>query len=60
MELPLNLTILRMVQDFKKIPIGLLYDKVPASNSEIDKQLQELAGKGVIKLDGKEVTIISR
>ncbi|MFZ3357437.1 MAG: hypothetical protein WA177_01635 [Xanthobacteraceae bacterium] len=51
-DLPLNLTILRLVQDFRKIPRGLLYDKVPASNTEIDKQVTELANKGVIKVDG--------
>ena len=51
-SLPLNLTILRLVQDFGKIPRGLLYDKVSASNTEIDKQVTELAEKGAIKVDG--------
>jgi hypothetical protein len=52
MDLPLNLLILRIVQDFGKIPRGLLYDKVPASNTEIDKQVLELANKGALKIDG--------
>ncbi len=51
-SLPLNLTILRLVQDFGKIPRGFLYEKVPASNTDIDKQVTELANKGVIKVDG--------
>jgi hypothetical protein len=52
MDLPLNLLILRIVQDFGKIPRGLLYDKVPASNTEIDKQVLELVDKGALKIDG--------
>jgi hypothetical protein len=36
-DLPLNLTILRLVQDFGKVPRGFLYEKVPASNTEIDQ-----------------------
>lgn len=51
-SLPLNLTILRLVRDFRKIPRGFLYDKVPASNTEIDKQVTELANKGAIKVEG--------
>ena len=51
-DLPLNLTILRLVQDFGKVPRGFLYNKVPASNNEIDKQVTELENKGVIKVDG--------
>jgi hypothetical protein len=51
-DLPLNLTILRLVQDFGKIPRGLLYDKVPASNTDIDRQVTELANEGAIKVDG--------
>jgi hypothetical protein len=51
-DLPLNLTILRLVQDFGKVPRGFLYEKVPASNTEIDQQVTELANKGVIKIDG--------
>jgi hypothetical protein len=54
-ELPLNLTILRMVQDYKKIPRGLIYDKVPASNTEIDKQVLELANRGAIKIEGDDI-----
>ena len=47
-DLPLNLTMLRLVQDFGKVPRGFLYEKVPASNTEIDQQVTELANKGVI------------
>ena len=56
-DLPLNLTILRMVQDYKRIPRGLLYDKVAASNTEIDKQVQELANKGAIKVEGDHIVV---
>jgi hypothetical protein len=59
-SLPLNLTILRLVQDFGKIPRGFLYDKVPASNTEIDRQVTELANKGVIKIDGDVIISTDR
>jgi hypothetical protein len=59
-DLPLNLTILRLVQDFRKIPRGLLYEKVPASNTEIDQQVSELASKGAIKVDGDLIVSIDR
>jgi len=59
-DLPLNLTILRLVQDFGKIPRGLLYEKVPASNNEIDKQVLELENKGVVKVDGDVIIPIGR
>ena len=56
-NLPLNLTILRLVQDFGKIPRGLLYDKVAASNTEIDKQVAELESKQAIKVEGDDLLI---
>lgn len=52
MDLPLNLLILRTVQHFRRIPLELLYDKVPASNMEIDKLVVELANKGAVRIDG--------
>ena len=55
--LPLNLTILKVVQDFGKIPRELLYDKVAASNTEIDKQVAELEKKRAIKVEGDHITI---
>lgn len=55
--LPLNLTILKLVQDFGKIPRGLLYDKVPASNTEIDKQVAELEKRRAIKVEGDHIMI---
>jgi hypothetical protein len=57
MALPLNLTILNLVRDFKRIPRGLLYEKVPASNNEIDKQITELTQKGALKVEGEHVMI---
>ncbi|MEA2906820.1 MAG: hypothetical protein QOI12_4207 [Alphaproteobacteria bacterium] len=60
MELPLNLTILRVVQDFGTIPRGLLYDKVSASNGEIDKQIETLANRGAIKVVGDTIMIADR
>lgn len=59
-ELPLNLTILRMVQDYKRIPRGLLYEKVPASNTEIDQLVLELANKGALKVEGDQVISTDR
>jgi hypothetical protein len=56
-ELPLNLTILRMVQSYGKIPRGLLYDKVAASNTEIDKQVLDLANRGAIKVEGDDIVV---
>jgi hypothetical protein len=55
MALPLNLTILKVVQDFGRIPRGLLYDKVPASNAEIDKQVAELVQKRALKVEGEHI-----
>lgn len=54
-SLPLNLLILRTVQGFGRIPRGLLYDKLSASNTEIDSQLAELAAQGAVKIDGEYV-----
>jgi hypothetical protein len=45
------------VQDFGKIPRGLLYDKVPASNTEIDKQVAELEKRRAIKVEGDHIVI---
>lgn len=53
--LPLSLQILRTVQSFGKIPRGLLYDKLSASNAEIDKRVSELAEKGAIRVVGEHV-----
>jgi hypothetical protein len=58
MDLPLNLTILRTVQNFGKIPRGLLYDKVAASNTEIDHQLSLLESNGAIKVVGDNIVMV--
>jgi len=55
--LSLNLSILRTVQQYKRIPRGLLYETLPASNTEIDKQVLDLANRGAIKIDGDHVSI---
>jgi hypothetical protein len=55
MDLPLNLHILRTVQSFGKLPRPLLYQKVPASKSEIDRQVSILASEGVITMEGDQV-----
>lgn len=57
MSNPLNLTILRLVQDYGKVPRGLIYDKVPASNTEIDQQVLDLTNRGAIKVEGDYVTL---
>ena len=54
-SLPLSLQILRTVQSFGKIPRGLLYEKLPASSSEIDERVSELAAKGAVKVEGEFV-----
>jgi hypothetical protein len=43
------------VQDYGKIPRGLIYDKVPASNTEIDQQVLDLSNRGALKIDGDYV-----
>ena len=60
MALPLNLTILKVVQDFGKIPRGLLYDKVAASNTEIDKQVAELVKRRAIKVEDDHIMVADR
>lgn len=60
MALPLNLSILRMVEEYKRIPRGLLYEKLPASNTEIDKQLTDLANRGAIKVDDDHIVVTDR
>ncbi|MBX9840227.1 MAG: hypothetical protein K2Z80_00295 [Xanthobacteraceae bacterium] len=56
-DLPLGLLILRTVESFKELPRGLLYDKVPASNTAIDEQLRALAEKGAVKIENDMVKI---
>jgi hypothetical protein len=56
-DLPLNLTILRMVQEYGKIPRGLIYDKVAASNTEIDQQVLDLTNRGALKVEGDDIVI---
>ena len=57
-DLPLNLTILRLVQDFSgRVPRGLIYDKVAASNTEIDQQVLDLTNRGALKVDGDYIVI---
>src|SRR5580704_6725783 len=55
--LPLNLTILNLVRDYGKIPRGLLHDKVAASNTEIDKQIEELVRKRAIKVEDEHIML---
>ncbi|MFI5020462.1 MAG: hypothetical protein ACHQRJ_02250 [Alphaproteobacteria bacterium] len=55
MELPLNLLILRTVQEFGRVPISFLYSRLPASESEIKEQVEILARQGAIELRGDEV-----
>lgn len=58
MALPPYLTILKLVQEFGRMPRGLLYDKLPASDpAEIDKVIEELERKRAIKVEGKHVLI---
>jgi hypothetical protein len=56
-DIPLNLTILRTVQSYGRVPRGLLYEKVAASNTEIDKQVLDLANRGALKVEGDDVLI---
>jgi hypothetical protein len=48
-----------MVQEYKRIPRGLLYEKLTASNTEIDKQLTDLANRGAIQVDDDHIAISS-
>jgi hypothetical protein len=53
--IPLNLFILRTVEKFGRLPLTFLYSQVPASQDEIEKQVQILATQGALKLDGGDV-----
>lgn len=53
--IPLNLLILRTVERFGRMPLTFLYREVPASQDEIEKQVQILATQGALKLDGDNV-----
>jgi len=57
MGLPLNLSILRMVEKYGRLPRGLLYENLPASNTEIDRQLSDLANRGAIKVENDHVAV---
>jgi len=58
MDLPLNLLILRTVESFGKLPKLLLYQKVPASKQEIDRQVQTLAQAGVLSLEDDQISSV--
>jgi hypothetical protein len=53
--IPLNLFILRTVEKFGRMPRKFLYSQVPASQDEIEKQVQILATQGALGLDGDDV-----
>ncbi|HXD45984.1 MAG TPA: hypothetical protein VN655_12690 [Pseudolabrys sp.] len=60
MGLPLNLSILRMVEEYKRIPRGLLYEKLDAPDTEIDKQLTDLQNRGAITVENDHVVVRGR
>ena len=57
MALPINLMILKTVQEFKKIPLDFLYTKVSAPPEDIKRQVTNLVAKGAIKLVEGVLTI---
>ena len=56
----MNLSILRMVEEYKRIPRGLLYEKLDAPDTEIDKQLTDLQNRGAITVENDHVVVRGR
>ena len=46
MQEPLTLQILRIIQEFKSLPVSFLYSKLPASPTDIEAQVRTWRSKG--------------
>jgi len=47
-----------MVENYKRLPRGLLYENLPASNTEIDRQVEDLANRGAIQIDNDHIAVL--
>jgi DNA-binding Lrp family transcriptional regulator len=54
---PLTLSILQIVERFGRLPLGLLYRQVSASEEEVKQQLDVLVEQGAVKLEGDVVSL---
>jgi hypothetical protein len=57
MREPLNLAIVKIVQEFGRLPLSYLYSRVQAPPDEVQKQVEHLAQEGALKLEGDHVAI---
>jgi hypothetical protein len=48
---PLNLQILKMVMQYQRLPLPLLYQRLTASQAEIKQQVDALVQKGALKVE---------
>jgi hypothetical protein len=55
--LPLNLLILRTVEEYGQMPKSLLYSRISASQQEIERQIQALVERGALRVEGNQVSI---
>lgn len=53
----LGLSLLRMIQEFKKVPIDYLASRLKQSPEDVDRELQSLEDKKVVSIDRKDRTV---
>jgi hypothetical protein len=57
MREPLNLAIVKVVQEFGRLPLSYLYSRIPAPPDEVKKSIENLAEQGAVELEGDHVAI---
>ena len=58
MQVPMNLLILKTVEEFGRIPLSYLYSRIPASPEEVKKQVIELAQQGAVRFEDDHVAAL--
>jgi hypothetical protein len=53
----LGLSLLRMIQDFKKVPIDYLASRLKKSPEDIDRELKSLEDKKIVSIDHDDRTV---
>jgi hypothetical protein len=53
--LPLNPLIVQIVEKYGRIPLSFLYHQLPASQEEVEKQVELLARDGAVALVGDDI-----
>jgi hypothetical protein len=56
-SLPLNLLILRTVEEYGRMPKSLLYSRISASTDEIERQIEALVARGALRVEDDQVSI---